>query len=68
MERIEMESYKALVVKASSCVTEEGKEIGMGLFAGINYRSTQKIAYSSEEMWYHWRLITQGLINVTAYN
>ena len=40
-----MESYKALVVKASSCVTEEGNEIGMGLFAGINYRPTQKIAY-----------------------
>jgi len=45
MERIELESYNALQVKDSSCVTEEGNDIGMGLFAGISYRPTQKIAY-----------------------
>ena len=50
MERIEMESYNSLQVSASSCVTEDGKEIGMGLFAGINYRPTQKIAYFRGEV------------------
>ena len=32
-------------VSSMTTETEEGKEIGLGLFAGINYRSTQKIAY-----------------------
>jgi hypothetical protein len=50
MERIELESYRSLQVKASTCVTEEGKDISFGLFAGINYRSTQKIAYFRGEV------------------
>jgi hypothetical protein len=45
MERVEMESFLSLIVKTSSCETEDGKDIGLGLFAGINYRPTQKIAY-----------------------
>jgi len=40
-----MESFLSLIVKTSSCETEDGKDIGLGLFAGINYRPTQKIAY-----------------------
>jgi len=50
MERVEMESFLSLVVQNSSYETDDGKDIGLGLFAGITYRATQKIAYFRGEV------------------
>ncbi len=49
MARMEKESFDSLQVKPSSYVMRRVngtfKEIGNGLFAGINYRAGQRIAY-----------------------
>ena len=47
-DRVEMESYWSLIVRPTLLTTlREGREkdLGMGLFAGINYRTGAKIVY-----------------------